>query len=184
MKEFIGYAKANPTVLNYAFVSGGSDSQLAGELLKIQAGINMEGIGYKGVGPAYLEQMAGRIHLTIGTTAATMPHVKAGKIRAIAITNNKRSSTLPNIPSINETLPAFDTFNSRTGIFGVEGMSPAIIAALNKDINLVLEMPDIQKLLATDGSETTPGPPEQLRDSMATSLESARRIVKQANLHF
>lgn len=184
LAEFIAYTKAHPNSVNYAYVSGGSDSQLAGELLKLQTGIDMQGIAYKGVGPAYIEQMAGRIHLTFGTTASSMPQIKAGNIKPIAVTSRQRSKVLPNIPSINETLPTFDNFSGWVAVFAAEGTPAPIVNALNKEINAVLGSAEVQKFFAQDGSEVIPGPPEQLRDLLATSLETSRRVMKQANIKY
>lgn len=180
--DLVAYAKANPRVLNYAFSAGGSASQLMGELLKMQAGIRMEAIGFKGVGPAYVEQMAGRIHVTMGTMTSSMPLVKAGKIRAIALTGASRSPAAPGVPTVRETLPNFDVFDSWVGLFGPEGLPAAIVTALNREINEVLALPEVRATLTADGSDVTPGPPEQLRETLISGLESARRIIRQANI--
>ncbi len=182
MTELISYAKAHPKLLNYAFLSGGSASQLAGELLKLQTGITMEGIGFKGVGPAYIEQMAGRVHVTFGSMSSAMPLVQAGKLRAIAVTTGARSPLLPDVPTIRETLPSFDVFESQAFVHAVEGTPPAIVAILNREINAVLTMPELSKLMATLGAQPTPGTPEQLQQSLVAGLDSARRIIKLANI--
>jgi tripartite-type tricarboxylate transporter receptor subunit TctC len=183
MKELLAYAKANPDVLNYAFSSTGSASHLAGELIKLLAGVKMQGVAFKGVGPAYLEQMAGRIHITFGTAASSMPLVKAGKIRAVAVTSSKRAKAVPDLPSVTETLPKWENLDSWVGLLGVEGMSPVFINIYNKEVNTVLDLPEVEKVLTADGSETTPGTPEQLRKSIAESLDTAKRIVTEAKIN-
>jgi len=182
IKEFIAHAKANPNKLNFAFSNVGGAPRLFSELLMHVTGITMQGIGFKGVGPSYIDQMAGRINLTVGTAASSGPLIKAGKIRAIAVTSDKRSKAMPDVPTVRESLPGFDIFEAWVGILGVEGMHPAIINALNKEINSILLMPESEKALSGDGSEITQHSPEQFRKIIADSLDSTARIVKQANL--
>jgi tripartite-type tricarboxylate transporter receptor subunit TctC len=182
LKEFIAYAHANPNKLNYAYGAIGSAPQLFGELLKVTTKIDMQGIPFKGVGPAYIEQMAGRINLTVGTTASSGPMIKSGKIRGIAVTTEKRVAAFPDLQTVRETLPNFDTMAAWVGVLGVKGTSPAIINALNKEINAILSLPDVGKLFTSDGSEVPLTTPEQFRKVINDSLDSTARIVKQAGI--
>ena len=182
IREFITYAKANPNKLNFAYSAIGGGAHLFGELLKIVAGIDMQGIPFKGVGPSYVEQMAGRINLTLGTAASAGPLVKSGKIRAIAVSGEKRIKSIPDTPTVRESLPNFDVFEAWVGILGVEGTNPAIINALNREINALLSQPDVEKALTADGSEIPLNTPEQFRKVIADSLDSTARIVRQANV--
>jgi tripartite-type tricarboxylate transporter receptor subunit TctC len=183
IKEFIAYAKANPGKLNFAYATIGGQPHLFGELLKDVAGIDMQGIPYKGVGPSYVDQMAGRINMTIGVTASSLPHVRAGKIRAIAVTSEKRLKAMPDTPTMRESIPNFDVFGGGVGLFGVEGMNPAYIVALNKEANAMLARPEVEKALTADGSETGLGStPESYRKYIADMLDSTARIVKKANI--
>ena len=182
IKEFIAYAKAHPNTLNFGYSAIGGGAQLFGELLNSAAGIDMQGIPYKGVGPSYLEQMAQRLNLTLGTAASAGPLVKSGKIRAIAVTSAKRAKSMPDVPTITESLPNFDIFEAWIGILGVEGMKPAIINALNKDINAGLAQPDAEKVITADGSEIPLNTPEEFRKVIANSIDSAARIIKQAGI--
>lgn len=180
--EFIAYAKSNPNKLNYAYGSLGSAPQLFGELLKVVTRIDMQGIPFKGVGPSYLEQMAGRINLTVGTTASSGPLVRAGKIRGIAVTSETRAKAFPDIPAVRETLPKFDVLGAWIGILGVKGLPTAIVNSLNKEINSILSLPDVEKTFTTDGSEIPYNSPEQFRKVIADSLDSTARIVREANI--
>ena len=182
IKEFIAYAKAHPNTLNFGFSAIGGGAHLFGELLNSTAGIDMQGIPFKGVGPSYLEQMAGRLNLLLGTAASAGPLVKAGKIKAIAVTSARRARSLPDVPTITEGLPGFDIFEAWVGILGVQGMKPPIIAALNKDINASLAQPDAEKVLTADGSEIPLNTPEEFRKVIADSIDSAARIIKQAGI--
>jgi len=182
IKELIAYAKANPNKLTYAYNSLGSTSHLFGELLKHVASVDIQGVPFKGVGPSYLEQMAGRINITTGTAASAGPLAKTGKIRPIAVTSAKRMKTLPDIPTMTEILPNFDVMEGWVGFFGVEGMHPAIIAALNKEMNSILSLPESQKVLTSDGSEVPLNSPAEFRKIIADSGDSTARIVKQAGI--
>ncbi len=180
--ELIAYAKAHPKELNYGMIAGGTASQLIGELLKLQAGIQMEAIGFKGVASAFVELMAGRVHLYSGVLSSCMPLIKTGKIRAIAVTGPQRSSILPNVATMRESLSGFDTFDSWCGLFAVDGTPREMVAALNREFNQIMNMQEVKGKLTADGSEITPGAPEQLRESLVTGLDSAKRIVQLANI--
>ena len=179
VKEFIAYAKANPGKLNFA--ANGGAPLLVG-LLKIVTGIDMQAIPYKGAGPSYVDQMAGRIHLTVGAGASSGPLVKSGKIRAIAVTSAKRIKAFPDLPTMRETLPTFDVIGGWVGILGLEGMSPALINGLNREINAVLGTPENQKILTASGEEVPLGSPEEFRKVIVDKLDSMARIVKQAGI--
>jgi len=181
IKELIAYARANPGKLNFGYTNVGSASQLFGELLKHNFKIDMQGIPFKGTGPAYLDQMAGRIHLLLGSASSAGPLVTNGKIRGIATTGEKRTRAQPDLPTVRESEPGFDTFSGWIGLFGLEGMNPVIINALNKEGNAILALPEVEKLLTADG-EIVGGTPEQFRKTIAESLDSTARIIRQANI--
>ena len=180
VKELIAYAKANPNKLNYAYNGAGGPAQLLPEALKIAAGIDIQGIPFKGITDSYVELMAGRIHLTVGSIIAVGPLVKSGKIRAIAATSAQRFKDFPDLPTMRETLPTFDVFAAWIGILGVEGMSPALINGLNREINAVYEAPETQKMFT--GSEIPRGSPEEFRKVIVDNLDSTARILKQAGI--
>jgi tripartite-type tricarboxylate transporter receptor subunit TctC len=181
LKEFIAYAKANPGVLNYGHTSVGASGHLFGEALKLAAGIDMQAIPFKGVGPSYVEQIAGRIHLLMGSSSSAGPLVKSGKIRGIATSGYKRARAAPDLPTLRETLPKFPVFQGFVGLFGVEGMSPAIINALNKEANAILDLPEVEKLLGDDG-EIVGGSPQDFRNNIDDALDSQALILKQTGI--
>jgi tripartite-type tricarboxylate transporter receptor subunit TctC len=181
LKEFIAYAKANPNAVNYGHTSVGGSSHLFGEALKLAAGINMQAIPFKGVGPAYLEQMAGRIHLLMGSTGSAGTLTKDGKIRGIATSGYKRARAFPDLPNLRESLPTFPVFQGFVGLFGIEGMNPAIINALNKEANAILQLPDVEKILTDDG-EIVGGTPQDFRRNIDDALDSAALILKQTGI--
>jgi len=181
VKELINHARANPGKLNFGYTNVGSASQLFGELLQHNFKLSMQGIPFKGTGPAYIDQMAGRIHVLLGSASSAGPLVSTGKIRGIATTGEKRSRAQPDLPTVRESEPGFDVFSGWIGLFGVEGMNPLIINALNKEGNAILALPDVEKLLSADG-EIVGGTPEQFRKTIADSLDSTARIIRQANI--
>lgn len=181
VREFIAYARSKPGELNFASSGIGSSGHLAGELLKYSSGINMLHIPYKGIGPGIVDMLGGRIQMLFGTPTAVIPHVKAGKIKALAVTSGKRVTPLPDLPAIAETLPEFE-FITWFGLLTQEGTPQAIILALNRDINQSLALPEVQKLLGTDGSETAASTPEQFRAVFSRGINSAVNLVKETGI--
>ena len=182
VRELIAHAKSNPGKLNYASAGIGSSAHLVGELLKYRAGIDMVHIPYKGIGPGIVDVISGRTHILFGSAISTMPHAKSGKIRAIAVTSEKRARSLPDLPAIAEAgLPNFNWIGW-FGLLAPAGTPPAVIALLNREVNAVLGMTEVQQALAADGSEASPGTPEQLRESFEGGLEQATKLVKDVGL--
>lgn len=181
VRDLVTYARANPDRLNFGYTSVGSASQLFGELLMKELGIQMQGVPFKGAGPAYIEQMAGRLHLMAGSSSSAGPLVKAGKIRGIATTGARRTRDQPDLPTVREHIADFDVFSPWVGLVGVEGMHPAILTALNREGNAILALPEVEKLFSADG-EVVGGTPEQFRKVIEESLDSTARIVRQAGI--
>ncbi len=182
VRELIAHAKANPGKLNYASAGIGSSAHLVGELLKYRAGIDMVHIPYKGIGPGIVDVISGRTHIMFGSAISTMPHAKSGKIRAIAVTSEKRARSLPDLPAIAEAgLPNFN-WVGWFGLMAPAGTPQSVIAVLNREVNVVLNITEVQQALAADGSETAPGTPEQLRDAFEGGLEQATKLVKDVGL--
>jgi tripartite-type tricarboxylate transporter receptor subunit TctC len=141
VKELVDYARANPGKVSYGSAGIGSAHHIAGELIKQKTGIDMAHVAYRGSGPAIQDLVAGNIQVSFGTTPAVLPHAQAGSIRIIAIAEAKRHPDLPGVPTIAETLPGVVT-NTWVGFFAPAGTPPAIIAKLNKAMNLALKQPD------------------------------------------
>lgn len=181
VKELIAYAKANPNELNFASSGTGSSGHLAGELLKFSAGIQMTHVPYKGIGPGLIDMMGGRIQVLFGSTTATMPHVNAGKIKALAVSSLRRAKALPDIPALAETLPGFEVI-TWWGMLGPDGMPRPIVMALNNEINQILVLPDVQKIVGAEGAEITVGTPEQFRDTISKGLSSVRTMVNKTGI--
>lgn len=181
VKEFIAYAKARPGQLNYASSGTGSAAHIGMEQFKFINGLYMVHIPYKGIGPGILDMIAGRIQVLFGSVLSVMPHAKSGKVRALAVGSLKRSSLLPDIPTIAETVPGFEM----VGWYGL--MAPAatpapIINALNRDLNQVLALPEVTSRLAADGADVPQVTPEQFRETIIGEIDKIARLMKDAGL--
>src|SRR4029077_19117452 len=133
--EFIAYAKANPGKLNFASAGIGTAPHLAGEMIKLQAGIDMQHIPYRGIGPAYPDLLSGKIQLAFSSIAGAVPFTADNRVRPIATTGIKRSKVFADVPTVAESgLAGFDV-DLWTAIYGPAGMPPAALAKLNSAIN-------------------------------------------------
>ena len=142
--ELIAYAKANPGKVTFASAGNGSSNHLSGELLNTMGGIKMQHIPYKGDTPAMMDVMSGQVNVALPTTVAGMPHVKEGKLKAIAVTGTQRIASLPDVPTVAESFPGFEAV-SWGGVMARAGTPPEVIARLNSEINRILKMPDVPR---------------------------------------
>ena len=181
VQALIAYAKANPAALNFASSGTGSSGHLAGELLKHSAGIDMTHVPYKGIGPGLVDLMGGRIQVLFGSTTAVMPHVNSGKIRALAVSSLQRAKTLPALPALAETLPGYEVI-TWWGMLGPDGIPAPVIVALNGEINQILLLPEMRKIVGADGAEIANGSPEQFRQVITKGLASVRDMVAKTGI--
>lgn len=180
-KELFDHAKANPGKLNYSTVGPGSITHLSHELLKLQAGINIVHIPYKGGGPALTALVAGEVQITMISILPTIPHIKAGRLRAIGLTSPKRSSVLPDLPTINETLPGFEVVHWY-GIWGPKGMPKDVVARWNGEVAKVLHGVDMSSKLRSEGLEGGGGPPQQFGELLRRDIEKWRKVVIESKI--
>jgi tripartite-type tricarboxylate transporter receptor subunit TctC len=156
--EFVAYAKANAGKVNYASGGIGSSSHLSGELFKSLAGVDMTHIPYKGASPAVTAVLADEVNVMIGNLPPWSAHIKAGTVRAIAVTTARRHASLPDVPALAEALPGFETV-AWFGVLAPAGTPRAVIERVNVAINQALELADVKARLATLGCDpagTTP----------------------------
>ena len=179
--ELIAYSKANPSKLNVASAGVGGLDHLAGELFKLQTGATYTMIPYKGSGPAMTALLSGEVGGSMTTLVTSIPHVKAGRLRAIAVTTPKRSRALPEVPSISETVPGYDVTHWY-GMWGPKGLPRDIVMRWNHEVAKVLHMDAVQKWLAGEGLEAAVGPPEEFRDRIKSDAEKWKRVVKEAHI--
>ena len=180
--ELIAYAKANPNKLNYASAGNGSLIHLTGELFKVVTGTEMTHIPYKGIGAAYPDLIGGQIQLTFGSIISAMPQVRAGRLRALAVTGPKRTRPLPDVPTAAETGVKGFVMTQWYGVQGPAKMPPAVIDRLNREIHKALENPAVLSRLIDDGAEAQPSTPQQFRDHLVAERNKWAGVIKQARI--
>jgi tripartite-type tricarboxylate transporter receptor subunit TctC len=178
--ELVAYARARPGQLNFGSTGTGGLSHLAGELLKTSAGIQMAHIPYKGTGPALTDLLAGQIQMMFNDTAA--PHIKSGKLRALAVTGTKRWSELPDVPTLAELgVAGYETYNW-FGILAPAGTPADVVAFLNRELVAVMKDPAMQAWMQSRGAEATSGTSEAFAAYIRKDLEKWSRVVKETGV--
>jgi tripartite-type tricarboxylate transporter receptor subunit TctC len=179
--EFIAYAKANPGKLNFGSAGVGTGIHMSGELFKMMAGVNMVHVPYRGAGLAMTDLIGGQVQLMFDTTQASIPHIKAGKVRALAVTTAARSELLPELPTIGEFVPGYESSGSFG--FGAPRNTPAaIVEKLNREINAVLADPKTKARIAELGGEPLAGSPAAYARLLAEEAEKWGKVVRAANI--
>jgi tripartite-type tricarboxylate transporter receptor subunit TctC len=182
LKEFIGYARANSGKLHYASVGNFSVGHLSGELLKKAAGIDMVHVPYKGSNLALIDLLAGRIQLNISTIAASLPHVKAGKLRALAVTSPQRVSTLPQTPTVMESgFPGYQA-SLWVGLFVPARTSGRVVDLLNREVNATLRLAEMRDALAEQAFEPGDLAPAAFSKLMRDDTARWRKVISDAGL--
>jgi tripartite-type tricarboxylate transporter receptor subunit TctC len=179
--EFIAYAKANPGKINMASVGNGTTPQLAGELFKLMAGVDLLHVPYRGAAPALTDLLAGRAQVMFEAMATLVAYIKAGKLRALAVTLPQRSPIFPDVPSVAEFLPGYSAA-VWFGI-GVPKKTPTdIVELLNKEINAGLTDPTISARLNDLGGSVLTGPPSEFEKHFVGDTEKWAKVIKAANI--
>ena len=181
IQEVIALARKQPGKLNYASPGSASAMHLAGELLKQTAGVDILHVPFKGSGPAYPEVFAGRVELIIDPMFSSMPHVKAGRLKAIAITSAKRSPAAPEIPAVGEVYPGYDV-KSIYGIVVPSATPREIVHRLNADFLKAMQTPDLKKRLAELGLDPVGSSAEEFDALIRSDIEKWAKVVKAANI--
>ena len=180
--EFTAYARANPGKLNYASNGNGSAAQLAAAMYEYMAGVKMVHVPYKGIAPAMTDLMGGEVQLMFGTIVALVPHIQAGKLRALAVTSRQRSALLPEVPTLAESgLPDYQA-GSWYGIEAPAGTPRAIIDRLNSAIVNALRQPEVAKRLALEGAEVIGSTPEEFGAHIKAELARVGNVVRAAGI--
>jgi tripartite-type tricarboxylate transporter receptor subunit TctC len=178
VREFIAWTKANPGKLAFGSGSNGSAGHLAGELYKVDTGTDAVHIPFKGGAPATQALLAGDTQFMFDNLANAMAQVKAGKLKALAVTTAERSTLVPELPTMAEAgLPGFD-ISTWYGLFAPAGTPAAIVAKWNTDVTRILNSPDVRAKLMADGAEPAPDTPEQFAQMIARELAKYARIIK------
>jgi tripartite-type tricarboxylate transporter receptor subunit TctC len=178
VKEVIALARARPGQLAYASAGSGGVQHLAGELLKITARIDIVHVPYKGAGPALPDVLGGHVPLFFSGMPPSIPHVRAGKLRALAVTTTRRSPAAPEVPTMMEGgVPGFDISNW-FAYFVPAGTPPEVISRLNAEINRGLRLPDVKDKLANVGAEAVGTSPEELAKFVRVESDKFARLIK------
>ncbi len=181
VSELIAYAKANPGKLSFGSSGTGSAHHLAGALLNQMAGIDMLHVPYKGGGPALTDLIGNTIPVLFASMATAKPHIDSGKIRAIAMVEDKRFHGLPNLPTIGETVKGY-AIASWFAFFGPAGLPLPVVAKLNTEINKALSQPALRETLENAGMSATGGTPEELAALVKSELARREQLVKAAGI--
>lgn len=176
-KEFLAYAKANPKKVTFATAGVASVGHLTGELLNDMAGIDMLHVPYKGSGQAISDLVGGHVKVMISGMASTLPQVRSGKLVGIVTTGLKRTPATPDIPTIAETFPGFES-SSWFGVLAPAGTPKPIVARLNADLHKSLKDPTVAKRLAAVGFEITYGTPEEFTAYIKSEIKKWAKVVK------
>ena len=176
--DLIQYAKRNPGRLNYASTGAGVAAHLSAELFKAMAGVDLVHVPYKGAHPALTDLIAGQVQVMFATSSSVLPYVKAGRLRALAVTTAQRSASVPELPTVAEAgVPGFESITWHGVV--VPAATPApIVQRLNQEINEVLKQKDLRERLATLGAEVAGGSPQDFAAYIAREIPKWAKLVK------
>ena len=175
--EFIAYAKANPNKVNLASSGNGTSVHLSGELFMAMTGVKLTHVPYRGSAPALTDMIAGQVQVLFDNLPSSIEHVRAGKLRALAVTTDKRSDALPDVPTVAETVPGYEA-SAWFGMGAPKGTPPEVIAVLNKTINEALADPNIKARLAEMGGMPMGGTPADFGKIIVDETEKWRKVVE------
>jgi tripartite-type tricarboxylate transporter receptor subunit TctC len=182
LKEFIQYAKDNPSKMNYGSAGLGTLTHLSMEQLKQQAGFESTHVPYRGIAPAFTDILGGQTISMMPGLAAALPHIKSGKVRPIAVTGSKRHALIPDVPTFKEL--GFDGFEGVQwyGVAGPANLPPAIITLLNNEINNAIQSPEMKERLSSEAIQPMPMSPEQFGQYIKDDIARWSKIAKARNI--
>jgi tripartite-type tricarboxylate transporter receptor subunit TctC len=175
--EFIAYAKANPGKINMASSGLGTSVHMSGELFKAMTGAEMVHVPYRGAGPALTDLMTGQVHVLFDNLPSSVEHIRAGKLRALAVTTERPSPALPGVPTVAETVPGYEA-SAWFGMGAPKDTPRPIIERLNREINAALKDPDMLRKLADLGGTPIAGTPEDFGKVIVEETEKWRKVVE------
>ena len=179
LAEFVAWTKSYKGALNFGSAGIGTGGHLAGELYNLMAGVKAEHIPYKGTGPALVDLMAGRYQYNFAGLQGAQVQVRAGKLRAIAVTTPKRIPSLPDLPAVAEALPGFEVVGWY-GVMGPAGLPATVVTKLHDEFVKVLKRSDVHDRILADGSEPVGSTPEDFRQFMLADLAKWAKLVKES----
>jgi tripartite-type tricarboxylate transporter receptor subunit TctC len=182
VKELVTYTKANPNKINYASSGQGSLIHLTSELFKVRTGADMTHIPYKGMGAAYTDMLSGRVQASFPSIISVLPHLKTGKLRALAVSSTQRAASLPEVPSVKETgIPDFDVSNWY-GLFAPIGSPKGVVERVHREVVVILKTADLQKRMAADGSDPVGNTPAEFANHVKAETARWTEVIKKSNI--
>ncbi len=182
VQELIGYAKANPNKLNYGSAGNGTTHHLSVELFKIMTGTQLTHVPYKGAGPLTPALLSGEVDLAFDGMGTSAPHIKAGKLRPLAVTTTKRSPIVPNVPTMQEAGIAGYEVTTWYALWAIRGTPQPIVDRMFAEVAKVLQMPDIKDIWATQGAELGGMPPAEFDKLVKSEIAKWGKVVKEAGI--
>jgi tripartite-type tricarboxylate transporter receptor subunit TctC len=181
VKELIALARSRPEQITFASGGNGTSTHLSGELLSQRAGVKMVHVPYKGAAPALLACLSGQVTWLFSNAIPSVPHLKAGRLRALGVTGAKRNPVLPDVPTLSDTLPGFEVY-SWYGI-AAQGATPKdLVARLNRDIARVLETGEMRSRIAAEGAEVKGGSPEDFSAFLRAEIDKWAVVIRKAGI--
>ena len=179
--ELIAYAKANPKKLNFASAGAGSTNHISAVLFELAAGIQMTHIPYKGGAPAVLDTVTGQTEVLFGAGTQTLPHVKSGKLKLLAVTESARSPQLPDTPTVAETLPGYELV-VWYGAFGPKDLSKEITERLSTEINRIVALPEVRSKMAAIGVEVVSSTPASFAKTLQQDAAKFTKLIRELKI--
>lgn len=181
LPSLLQYAKDKPSAINFVTVGPGSPARLMLELLKNSTGINVTVVPYKGGGPAMVDLISGQVDAMIASVPTVAPHVKSGRLRVLAVTSEKRSSLVPGVPAMSETIPGFGT-EAWVGIMGPAKMPPEVVAQINTDVVKALNSAEIKNKFIENGLEPSYANPEEFERWIRREMARWSKVIREQNV--
>ncbi|MDE2615575.1 MAG: tripartite tricarboxylate transporter substrate binding protein [Burkholderiales bacterium] len=181
LREFIDYARKNPGRLNYASSGNGTISNLSTEIFKARSGTFLVHIPYRGTGLSIADLISGKVDVLFDSVVSGMPHVRDGKLRALAVTSPKRSALVPELPAVAELLPGFESV-TWFGVYGPRGLPPEIVTRVNQAVNAALAEPELKERFARLGAETTGGTPQQFAAVVKAESAKWKKVITERKI--
>jgi tripartite-type tricarboxylate transporter receptor subunit TctC len=177
LDEFIGYVKGNPGKVNYPSPGMGTLYHLAGEMFVSMAGIDMQHVPFRGGSEPLTEVLSGRMELLIDALTNSYPHIQGGKFRPLAVSSLARSDSLPNVPTVAQSVPGYEA-SSFLGIAGPPGLPGAIVERVNREVRRVVALPEIAQRFAEWGGTPSASSPDEMRRHVRSEIEKWKRVVE------
>jgi tripartite-type tricarboxylate transporter receptor subunit TctC len=182
VREVIERARAQPRAINFALTGIGSSGQMAMELLRQSAGVEFNSVPYKGDAPATVDLMGGQVDLLFVNSVVAVPHVRAGKLRALAVTGSRRNPLLPDVPTLAESGWPQAVAESWNSLAGPRGLPEPVVTRLNREVQAILAQPEVRERLATSGTEAMGGEPAEIRRFIAEEVERWASVIQAAGI--